>query len=62
TTPAPPPSPRLIIVTRDGETFERDMSTVHRVTVQNNQVVVVGKDGKVTRQPLANVLRMTIEP
>jgi hypothetical protein len=61
TTPAPP-SPRLIIVTRDGETLERDMSTVHRVTVQNNQVVVVGKDGKVMRQPLANVLRMSIEP
>ncbi|HEV2706938.1 MAG TPA: hypothetical protein VGV59_13495 [Pyrinomonadaceae bacterium] len=57
-----PPSPRLIIVTRDGETFERDMSMVHRVTVQNNQVVVVGKDGRVTRRPLADILRMSIEP
>jgi hypothetical protein len=55
-------SPRLIIVTRDGETLERDMSTVRRVTVEKNQIVVVGTDGKVTRQPMANVVRMAIEP
>lgn len=55
-------SPRLIIVTRNGETLERAMSTVRRVTVENNQIVVVGTDGKVTRQPMANVVRMAIEP
>ncbi len=55
-------SPRLIIVTRDGETLERDMSTVRRVTVENNQIVVTGKDGRITRQPMANVVRMSIEP
>ena len=60
--PAAATSPRLIIVTRDGETVERFMSTVRRVTVENNQIVVIGKDGKVTRQPLANVVRMAIEP
>ncbi|HEX7957476.1 MAG TPA: hypothetical protein VF508_11070 [Pyrinomonadaceae bacterium] len=61
---APPPAPpqRLIIVTREGETLERDMSAVRRVTVENNQVVIVGKDGKVTRRPLASVLKMSIEP
>jgi len=62
TQPAPAPSQRLVIVTKDGETLERDMSTVRRVTVENNQLVVVSKDGKVTRQPMANVLRMSIEP
>ena len=62
-TPAPPAaSPRLIIVTKDGETLEREMSTVRRVTVENNQVVVVTKDGKTIRQPMANVLKMSIEP
>ncbi|HEX8150208.1 MAG TPA: hypothetical protein VF591_23690 [Pyrinomonadaceae bacterium] len=60
--PAPAPTQRLIIVTRDGETLERDMSGVRRVTVENNQVVIVGLDGKVTRRPLADILRMSIEP
>ncbi|MCA1634711.1 MAG: hypothetical protein LC802_13720 [Acidobacteria bacterium] len=64
-TPAPAAaaaSQRLIIVTKDGETLEREMSTVRRVTVENNQVVVVTKDGKTIRQPMANVLKMSIEP
>jgi hypothetical protein len=56
------PSPRLIIVTKDGETVEREMSTVRRVTVENNQVVVVTRDGKTIRQPMTNVLKMSIEP
>ena len=56
------PSPRLIIVTKDGETLEREMSTVRRVTVENNQVVVVTRDGKTIRHPMANVLKMSIEP
>jgi hypothetical protein len=60
--PAPAPAQRLIIVTKDGETLERDMSGVRRVTVENNQVVVVGRDGKVTRRPLATILKMSIEP
>lgn len=66
TTPAesapPAASPRLIIVTKDGETLEREMSTVRRVTVENNQVVVITRDGKTIRQPMANVLKMSIEP
>jgi len=32
------------------------------VTVENNQVVIVGRDGKVTRRALANILKMSIEP
>ncbi|HWS88684.1 MAG TPA: hypothetical protein VN282_17050 [Pyrinomonadaceae bacterium] len=64
TQPAPEPAPtqRLVIITKDGELFERDMSSVRRVTVENNQVVIVGRDGKVTRRALANILKMSIEP
>jgi hypothetical protein len=58
----PPASPRLIIETRDGMKVERFMNTVRRVTVEGGQVVIVTKDGKVERQPLTNILRMSIEP
>jgi len=62
--PAPEPAPtqRLVIITKDGELFERDMNSVRRVTVENNQVVILGRDGKVTRHALANILKMSIEP
>lgn len=53
---------RLIIETRDGMRVERYMSTVRRVTVENGQIVVISRDGKVTRHPMANVVRMAIEP
>jgi hypothetical protein len=56
------PPQRLVIVKRDGETVEHDMSTVRRVTVENNQVVVTTKDGRTIRRPLTDVLRMSIEP
>jgi hypothetical protein len=54
--------PRLIIETNDGTLINRYMSTVRRVTVENGQVVVVGKDGKIERIALASVLRMSIAP
>lgn len=60
--PAPLSGPRLIIETRDGMKVERYMTTVRRVTVERGQIVVVTTDGKVERQPMANVLRMAIEP
>jgi hypothetical protein len=66
TSPATPePSisgPRLIIETKDGLRFERYMTNVRRVTVENGQIVVVLKTGRVERQPLTNVLKMSIEP
>jgi len=52
----------LIIETRDGMRVERYMTTVRRVTVERGQIVVVTTDGKVERQPMSNVLRMSIEP
>jgi hypothetical protein len=53
---------KLIIETRDGMRVERFMSTVRRVTVENGQIVVITRDGKVTRHPMTNVTRMAIEP
>jgi hypothetical protein len=38
------------------------MSMVRRVTIENNQVVIVTRDGKVIRRPMASVLKMSIEP
>jgi hypothetical protein len=38
------------------------MSTVKRVTVENGQVVIVGKDGRIQRMLLINVVRMSISP
>jgi hypothetical protein len=62
-TPEPEPTgPRLIIETNDGTFVDRYMNSVRRVTVENGQVVVVGKDGKVQRISLASVVRMTITP
>ncbi len=67
--PKPPPvepepeiGPRLVIETSDGTLINRSMSTVRRVTVENGQVVVIGKNGKIDRILLANVLRMSISP
>ena len=64
--PAPQESedsgPRLVIETSDGTLVDRYMGGVRRVTVENGQVVVLGKDGKIQRIPLASVVRMTIAP
>jgi hypothetical protein len=66
TEPAPEPEPntgpRLVIETNDGTLIEHYMSTVRRVTVENGIVVILGKDGKIERVLLANVVRMSIAP
>ena len=54
--------PRLLIETNDGTLIDRYMSSVRRVTVENGRVLVVGKDGKIERIPLANIVRMVIAP
>ena len=51
-----------MIETSDGTLINRYMSSVRRVTVENGQIVVVAKDGKIQRISLANVVRMTISP
>ena len=60
--PAPESGPRLIIETDDGTMINRYMSSVRRVVVENGQVVVTGKDGKIERIPLVSVVRMSISP
>lgn len=55
-------SPRLVIEFRSGVKTERSMTTVRRVTIDNNQLVIVNRDGKIERQQLADVLRFSIEP
>src|SRR5215217_7278257 len=60
--PEPEVGPRLVIETNDGTLINRSMSTVRRVTVENGQVVVTGKDGKIDRILLMNVVRMSIAP
>lgn len=60
--PEPEFGPRLVIETNDGTLINRSMSTVKRVTVENGQVVVIGKDGKIERILLVNVVRMSIAP
>jgi hypothetical protein len=60
--PEPEVGPRLVIETNDGTLINRSMSTVKRVTVENGQVVVTGKDGKIDRILLVNVVRMSIAP
>jgi hypothetical protein len=60
--PEPESGPRLIIETRAGERIERFMTTIRRVTVERNQIVVVGRDGKIERTLLSDVICMSIEP
>ena len=52
----------MLIETNDGTLIDRYMSSVRRVTVENGRVLVVGKDGKIDRIPLANIVRMVIAP
>ena len=60
--PEPEVGPRLVIETNNGTLINRPMSSVKRVTVENGQVVVTGKDGKIQRFLLIDVLRMSISP
>ncbi len=60
--PDPESGPRLVIETNDGTLINRYMSSVRRVVVENGQVVVTGKDGKIEKIPLASVVRMSISP
>src|SRR5688572_24245903 len=60
--PEPETGPRLVIETTDGTLINRAMSGIRRVTVENGQVVVFGRDGKISRFLLADVVRMSIAP
>jgi hypothetical protein len=54
--------PRLIIETRRAIKIERYMTEVRRVTVEDGEIVVLDINGNISRYPLANVVKMSIEP
>jgi hypothetical protein len=56
------PGARLIIERKDGSLIDRPMSTIRRVIVEGNQIVIVLKTGRTERIPMSNVARMAIEP
>jgi hypothetical protein len=57
-----PPGARLVIEQTDGTRIDRPMSTVRRVIVDANVIVIVLKTGRTERIPMASVARMAIEP
>jgi hypothetical protein len=56
------PGARLIIEEKDGTRIDRPMSTVRRVTIEGNAIVVILKTGKIERIAMSDVARMSIEP
>jgi hypothetical protein len=56
------PAARLIIEEKDGTRIDRPMSTVRRVTIEGNVIVIILKTGKIERIAMADVARMAIEP
>jgi hypothetical protein len=56
------PGSRIVLELRDGTRVVREMSEVRRVAIEGRLVVITLKNGRVERQPLANVERMSIEP
>jgi hypothetical protein len=57
-----PVGARLIIEQTDGTRIDRPMSTVRRVIIEANVIVIVLKSGRTERIPMASVARMAIEP
>lgn len=57
-----PPGARLIIEQTDGTRIDRPMSTVRRIVVEANVIVIFLKTGRAERIPMASVARMAIEP
>jgi hypothetical protein len=57
-----PAGAHLIIEEKDGTRVDRPMSTVRRVIIEGNTIVVILKTGRVERFTMANVARMAIEP
>lgn len=56
------PGSRIVLELRDGTRVVREMSEVRRFAIEGRLVVITLKNGRVERQPLSNVQRMSIEP
>jgi len=52
----------LIIEETDGTKIDRPMSTVRRIVVEGNTIVILLKSGKIERIAMSDVARMAIEP
>jgi len=59
---APSLGTRLVIEEKDGTRIDRPMSTIRRVIVEGNQIVIVLKTGRTERISMSNIIRMAIEP
>lgn len=59
--PNPLESVRLLIVFKDGTKIERPMSEVLRVGVDKGVLTLITKDGNISRYPILDVAKMTIE-
>ena len=57
-----PAGARLIIEEKDGTRIDRPMSSVRRVVIEGNMIVIVLKTGRTERIPMSDVARMAIEP
>jgi hypothetical protein len=53
---------RVVLEMRDGTRIERAISEVRRFAIEGHLVVIVFKNGRVERHPLADVQRVAIEP
>jgi hypothetical protein len=47
---------------KDGTRIDRPMSSVRRVVIEGNMIVIVLKTGRIERIPMSDVTRMAIEP
>ena len=52
---------RLSIELKNGQLFERRMSEVLRLSTDKGVITVIGKDGKIVRYPITDVLKVTIQ-
>jgi hypothetical protein len=59
---APQPGARLTIEEKDGTRIDRPMSSVRRVVVEGNVIMIVLKTGRIERVPMSAVTKMAIEP
>src|SRR5262249_2903915 len=57
-----PAGARLLLEQKDGTRIDRPMSTVRRVLIEGNMIVIVLKNGRIDRIPMSEVARMSIEP
>ncbi len=61
TTPDPLASIRLVIAFKDGKTLEKSMSEVFKFSVDRGILTVILKDGSISRYPIVDVAKITIE-